>query len=297
MIPKNIHFINIGVRPFHFVHLLAILTAYKVNKDYKIYIHLTDEPTGQWWAKAKKYCTIKYIDRINSVFDNPIGNPAHMADVLRLKILSEMGGIYLDLDVVCINPFQKLLKNNFVMGLEPGSGLCNAVILSDSKSSFLKKWRDSYKTFDTNKWNYHSVKLPWIMSNNNKEEINIESKYSFFYPLAEDPAHLYLWGKRPTFNVILKRILKNILGYSYYSLFKRYDKLNLIKYKTFHLLFGQNWHYNKARNSYCIHLWEGFWKKPYLNEINPDYLLNNKNNFAKLMRQVIDENTIKELKK
>ena len=68
MIPKIIHFINIGSRPFSFIHFLAIYTAQKVNAGAEVYLHLTDEPTGQWWEKAKAYCTVKPTERIESIY-------------------------------------------------------------------------------------------------------------------------------------------------------------------------------------------------------------------------------------
>ncbi len=287
MIPKIIHFINIGSRPFSFIHFLAIYTAWKVNPSATIYMHMTDEPLGEWWQKAKPLCTINNVDRIESVFGNPISNPAHMADVIRLNMLEKFGGIYLDLDVVCINPFDALLENDFVMGVEPDSGLCNAVILADQNSAFLNRWKDNYRNFDTKRWNYHSVILPWKMSQEMSDQIRILDKYSFFYPQPQDPAHLYLWGLKPSLVQIIERLAKNALAYLYYRWVKDRDPLLLNRYGTFHLLHGEEWHYQKASKAYCIHLWEGFWRKPYLDQVNPDYLLNSQTSFARLMREVI----------
>ena len=71
----------------------------------------------------------------------------------------------------------------------------------------------------------------------------------------------------------------------------------LNRYGTFHLMHDVEWHYKKAANAFCIHLWEGFWRGPYLDEINPDYLLNNQSNFARLMRKVIGEEEILSFKR
>lgn len=293
MIPKIIHFINIGSRPFTFIHFLAIYTAWKVNADATIYMHLTDEPLGKWWEKARPLCTLNQVERVESIFGNPVSNPAHMADVIRLNMLEQYGGIYLDLDVVCINSFTPLLDKTFVMGQEPDSGLCNAVILSDKSASFLHQWKDNYRTFDTKKWNYHSVILPWKMSRAHPEQITILDKYSFFYPQPHDPAHLYLWGKKPSIFQAISRLGKNALAYFYYRWFKKSDSLLLNRYGTFHLLHGVDWHFRKASQAYCIHLWEGFWREPYLDKVDPDYLISSDSNFAKLMRNVIGVDEIK----
>lgn len=294
MIQKKIHFINIGQRPFLFVHFLAIFSAHRVNPDYEIIVHLTDEPYGKFWMLAKQYCRLNHVDRIESIFGNPISNPAHMADVIRLEALMKEGGIYLDLDVVCINPFDPLLNNEFVMGREPDSGLCNAVLLANPDATFLAKWYQNYRDFDTNRWNYHSVVLPAKMAAEDPSSITVLDKYSFFYPQAQDPAHLYLWGRKPSLNDILKRLVKNGLGVLYYGLIKR-DSQRMDRYLSFHLIHGARWHYSRARAAYAIHLWEGFWRVPYLDALDPEYLLTNNSNFARLMRDVLGEGAIEQL--
>ena len=48
------------------------------------------------------------------------------------------GGIYLDIDVISIFPFESLRKHNTVMGIEHDAGLCNAVILSRKTLSLFR---------------------------------------------------------------------------------------------------------------------------------------------------------------
>ncbi|MCP3670944.1 MAG: hypothetical protein GY814_11030, partial [Gammaproteobacteria bacterium] len=234
MIPSLIHFINIGSRPFSFVHFLAVYSAWKVNKPAEIYFHYTEEPQGDWWDRAKVMCTMNKVKRVNEIFGNPIENPAHMADVIRLQMLDELGGIYLDLDVVCLNSFAPLYQHSFVMGMEPGSGLCNAVLLSEPGSAFLRRWREEYRTFDTRRWNYHSVILPWKLARLYPEEIHVMDKYSFFYPLPDDPVHRYLWGQRPSLVDLSERLMKNLIRYGIYRLGRRNDPVKLALYSTFH---------------------------------------------------------------
>ncbi len=92
--------------------------------------------------------------------------------------------------MVCIRSFNDLLNKHCVMGEEhatlPGDeheryiGLCNAVILAESGSLFLKEWIDTYYRDYKSDWNYNSVITPCNISKYMKKHINIQPKQSFF---------------------------------------------------------------------------------------------------------------------
>ncbi|KAK3492506.1 uncharacterized protein B0T23DRAFT_143478 [Neurospora hispaniola] len=100
---------------------------------------------------------------------------AHLSDTLRLQILLEHGGIYLDIDVFAFRSFSPLLLSpgggggggrhwDTLLGYEGGSrwGLCNAVIVARPNATFIRRWLDTYENVDLEKeaWNYRSVLLP-----------------------------------------------------------------------------------------------------------------------------------------
>lgn len=111
---------------------------------------------------------------------------AHQADILRLAILQEEGGIYLDTDVIPLKPFTDLLYSprDVVMGHEGGNryGLCNAIILARPNSEFLQRWIASYATFQPSVWNYHSVRMPKLLQVQFPELICPLSPTVFFWP-------------------------------------------------------------------------------------------------------------------
>ena len=292
MIPNVIHFIYVGGRPFSFVHFLAVYTAWRVNRPRRIYFHHTEEPIGPWWEKARPFLELNRVPPVREIDGNPVKYPAHMADVIRLEMLQRHGGIYLDLDVVCLRPFDPLLQHDFVMGMEPGTGLCNAVILSRPNAAFLAAWRQQYRSFDARRWNHHSVILPWQMAQSMPEHIHVADKYAFFYPTHNDPVHRYLWGERPSPGALASRMLKNAARLITERLSGRRDAVRRAYYQTFHGLRGPEWHFRRASRSYCLHLWEGLWGEPYLKRVNPEYLLQASSNFARLLRAVL---TVSEL--
>ncbi len=284
-VPNVIHFIYLGGRPFSFVHFLAVYTAWKINQPDVIYFHHTELPSGQWWQKAMPFVTLNRVEPIHSIHGNPIKYLAHMADVIRLEQLAQHGGIYLDLDVICINPFTPLMQNKTVMGIEAGTGLCNAVIMAKPGAQFIHEWQKSYVDFDAKKWNYHSVIFPWALAQKLPEEVYIADQYAFFYPTHNDPIHGYLWDKKPAWKPRFIRILKNVIKLA----LGKHDQIRQAYYQTFHALRGKSWHMNQLRQAYSIHLWEGLWGEPYLNQLSPQYILNSKSNFAQIMREKISE--------
>ncbi len=292
MAPNLIHFIYVGGRTFSFIHFLAVYTAWKVNRPDHIYFHHTEEPTGQWWEKARPLLTLNRVEPVHEIHGNPIKFPAHMADVIRLAMLRRFGGIYLDLDIVCLRPFTPLLQNDFVMGIEPGTGLCNAVIIARHDAEFLGIWQEQYRSFDGNRWNHHSVVLPWQLAQAHPQHIHIADKYAFFYPTHNDPVHRYLWGERPTLRERLTRLSKNLVRLAAQSFVGRHDAIRQAYYHTFHAVHGREWHYHRARQSYCLHLWEGLWGEPYLKAVTPAYLRDSHSNFARLLRGVLSQSEI-----
>jgi hypothetical protein len=287
MTPNIIHFVYVGGRPFSFIHFLAVYSAWKVNRPDCLYFHHTEEPTGTWWEKARPLLTLNRVEPVHEVHGNPIKYPAHMADVIRLAMLRRFGGIYLDLDIVCLNPFAPLRENDFVMGVEPGAGLCNAVIIARHDARFLGLWQEQYRSFDNSRWNHHSVVLPWQLAQANPGLIHVADKYAFFYPTHNDPVHRYLWGERPAPRERLTRLAKNLCRMIAERFSGKHDAIRQAHYQTFHVLRGREWHFRRASQSYCLHLWEGLWGAPYLKAVTPAYLRNSPSNFARLLRDVL----------
>ncbi len=235
-IPNIIHFVY-GLVPqteeFHLYQYLAIYSAIKVNKPEQVYFYYSHEPYGYWWDKIKNSITLEKINPPQIIFKNKLQHYAHQADVVRLQKLYERGGIYLDIDTICVNSFSNLLGYDFVMDKQfsYGStesepyGLCNAVLLSKKESSFCKRWLDAYESFRSNGrddyWDEHSVILPHKLSKEFPNEIHVMEGNSFFYPLWDD--------------------IKNVL-------FNNHSSID-----------NQKNNYKKIiQNSYCIHLWDTY---------------------------------------
>lgn len=192
-IPNIIHFVY-GFKPqneeFELYRYIAIKSAIEVNNPEKVYFYYFYEPYGYWWDKIKPLLAIEHVQPPNEIFGNKVSHYAHQADIIRLKKLIERGGIYLDIDTICLKSFNDLLDNDFVMGIQNNSdgtgayGLCNAVMLSSPNSIFGTKWFDTYRTFRSHgrdeNWDEHSVLMPLKLSKEFPEHIKILGTNSFF---------------------------------------------------------------------------------------------------------------------
>lgn len=238
-IPNIIHFVY-GFKPqneeFELYRYIAIKSAIDVNNPEKVYFYYFYEPFGYWWDKIKPFLTLEHVQPPTEIFGNKISHYAHQADIIRLKRITERGGIYLDIDTICLKSFNDLLDNDFVMAIQNNSdgtdtyGLCNAVMLSAPNSIFGTKWFDTYRTFRSNgrdeNWDEHSVLMPLKLSMEFPEHIKILGKDSFFNPLWYD----------------IKNVLFN-------------ENISKDEYKKI------------INNNYCIHLWDTY-SHEYLKTLN-----------------------------
>jgi hypothetical protein len=183
-IPNILHFIygfKEQTQPFDLVKYISILSAYYLNRPEKVYFYYKFEPFGPLWEKIKPYLTLVPTDPPEVIFGNKVTRYAHKADIVRLQILNQMGGIYLDIDTICVRSLTPLLEYDFVMGIQGENyGLCNAIMMAKPNTEFGKNWMKSYESFN-GQWDLHSVKIPYNLSK--IYPITILPNDAFFYPL------------------------------------------------------------------------------------------------------------------
>lgn len=193
-VPDTVHFIwglTDGKAPhshFGFIEYLSIRSALVTLKPARIKLHYASlDPSNHWFQKVKDNVSLVYHNPEVGILENTQSwKAAHRADVLRLDILRKEGGIYMDLDVIALQCFDKILYNgkDITLGYEGGdrNGMANAVIVSRKGSKFISRWLHSYRSFRTSEWNDHSVKLPKEMAQRYPEEICTLSPVAFFWP-------------------------------------------------------------------------------------------------------------------
>jgi hypothetical protein len=248
-VPNIFHFC-FGLQPdatFGFLEYLAVKSAYEVNRPERIFFHCQHEPSGQWWEKTKGIVTLNRIEAPAEVFGRPLHHYAHRADIVRLMAILEHGGIYLDIDTLCIRPFADLRTHECVMGKQAKRhGLCNAVILSEPRGAFVAAWLDTYRTFrstgNDKYWCEHSVDMPATLSRRRdmRHRIKVLDERKFFFPLWSQMHHLFESEDESVF-----------------------------------------------QGSYCVHYWESLTRERWLNRITPENASKGTSNFSRFVRRVL----------
>jgi mannosyltransferase OCH1-like enzyme len=193
MIPNIVHF-NYGLIPqndnFLFVYYIAVLSCKLINNPDKIYFYYHYEPKGCWWDKTKELVDIIKIDIPNFIGKKPLKKVAHKSDIARMEALKKYGGIYLDIDTICIKSYKHLLNNCFFIGNEitesgKNMGLCNAIMGTEPEGSFITEWWDNYEEhFNPDGWQEASTFLPFQLSKINTN-LTILNPSTFLLPSWE----------------------------------------------------------------------------------------------------------------
>lgn len=133
---KNIHFIWIGSSiPEKYVD--NILKCKELNPDYKIYVWLDKQAP----EKLLNNVTCQDLTKFKSMHEeilNTISSNAGKADILRYEIVYRYGGIYSDVDVIFVKPFDDNFNKSFVSHINGYYNICNGCFGFNKSSKFLK---------------------------------------------------------------------------------------------------------------------------------------------------------------
>ena len=198
MIPNICHFV-FGFKEqdeeFLFCYYLAVYSAYIVNKPERINFFYHHEPHGKWWDKLK---TIPNLELIHIPIPTHIGKKeikktAHKADWVRMNVLFQHGGVYLDIDTICVRPWKELLKEKVVLGTQiPIPGICNAIMMTEPHSEFFKIWLENYEApFNPDGWEESSIFLPLKIMIQNFDKVTMKNPDTFFIPHFKETQKIF----------------------------------------------------------------------------------------------------------
>ncbi|XP_077999694.1 uncharacterized protein LOC144452471 [Glandiceps talaboti] len=179
VVPNIAHYVWFGNQSFRFDHLISMLSAYRIMQADKIIFHTDIEPSGQYWEETKrlvKNLIIRQIEQPYSVYDIKLrrANLQHKADIARLQILQQYGGVYMDNDVIVVKSLEPLRHYDFVMGRESEVSLNNGIILARNDSAFLRWYYKGYKFYNRTCWTCDSILYPNALAIQYPRLIHIE---------------------------------------------------------------------------------------------------------------------------
>ena len=131
MIPKVIHYVWVGGKPLTPLAERCIESWKKYCKDYEI--KRWDETNFD--ISSHPFCKEAYENK----------KWAFVSDYIRLKVLYEEGGIYMDTDVETIKPLDEYLEHPAFSGFECTKKIPTGIIASEKHNPWVKKMLDYYK--------------------------------------------------------------------------------------------------------------------------------------------------------
>jgi hypothetical protein len=196
-IPKIIHLLYFGETEFYNYHSRCVKSVITNIPNHKIIIYNSKEPANNpLWDEIKQYPQIEIKPiHVPEYFDGfKLTHFQYKADVVRLEVLYEHGGVYLDLDMLIIKNFEELFESNkdFYISKEcnsEDSGLINAFMACKPKNEFIKIWLDGFKSgLRMGSWAYHIQNTNKILIDKNPHfriKYNIEIMENIhFFPIS-----------------------------------------------------------------------------------------------------------------
>ncbi len=175
----NIHLVWVkGYREYSMIQYLAVRAAYELQVKERqscICIYNDIEPeNNEWWEKTKEYASIVHVTPPKYINGKYVPHPQHIADIMRICIIYEFGGMYIDTDLLLIKSVHELIQSldkyvfshrmlaydgtlnsshpkddefsNVIMCKETNNKIWNGLIIAKPYNSFLRRWIREYET-------------------------------------------------------------------------------------------------------------------------------------------------------
>jgi hypothetical protein len=206
-IPNVYHFV-FGLRPqtepFHLMFYLCLASCLAVNRPDRVRFYYQHEPHGPLWDRIRPALDLVPIEPARwletyQYSDEQVARYryAHLADLIRLQVLAEHGGIYADMDTLFLQPIpESWFSRQFILGHErppdprgQSGSLCNAWIASAPGAEFGRRWLAGMADAFDGSWSNHSTQLPYRMALETPDLLDVEPATAFC-ALDWTPRHL-----------------------------------------------------------------------------------------------------------
>ena len=143
LIPKIIHIVWLGS---------------KIPKEYLYNIKTFKKLNPNWEVRIWQDKQIEIEKFVNQDLINKMPTFAAKVDIIRLEILYKYGGLYTDIDSICLKPIDKLVSNKTIFGMHDIDGwIANGTLGSIKNHEAFKKLVFNLKEHIKNSDNKHTL--------------------------------------------------------------------------------------------------------------------------------------------
>jgi hypothetical protein len=206
--------------------MLAVMAAKAYGKFDKILMHNNRPPEGNpHWDRVAHLFELVPTEPPALVGSIPLEYVQYQSDVLRLNIIIEHGGYYLDTDTLVLRNLSVFGDRKLTLCRESPDSIAMAPIIAKPGSEFLKLWRDKIPEYmASGKWASHAVNLPHDLAAQNPYLCVVESQ-ELFFPMDLRENYLLLEAiKHPQ---VFKRMFNAYAIHAYETYFRgQFDHIN-----------------------------------------------------------------------
>jgi hypothetical protein len=205
----SFHFVWVkGYRTYSIIQYLAVRAALDMNPGYKLLIYNDEEPVNnEWWELTKRYATVLRIKPPKIINGKTIPYAQHIADIMRICIIYEFGGIYIDADLLMVKPLEILLSSvqketDLVMCKETDNKIWNGFIATkEPRNCFLERWIKEYETKYGDEiggcwWAGLSVETPMRLYKESENDLHLVDTHNFLpFGFYDDTIYREDWSE------------------------------------------------------------------------------------------------------
>ena len=152
IVPNIFHLLYLQTTQIQFYQAINIYSIFLNHKPDLIYIHCDNcSLHGHYWEEInlikdlKKIIKVKQIQFHRTIFGKEFGwINHHRSDVLRLLVLMNYGGIYVDNDIYVVNSLNQYRKLEITVSWD-GECIGNQVMIANRNARLLKAHFDAYR--------------------------------------------------------------------------------------------------------------------------------------------------------
>lgn len=167
LVPNIVHFVLLkeNTTELDFISATCILAAFLNQNPQKVVLHTNAQHFhGKYWNITSTILGSKLhkssVSRPTHVFGSPLSSIFHASDVIRIKVLQEEGGIFLDLDTFLVRPLDEFFKYDVTLGWPKDQNIGTQIILAKPQAKFINLWLQSYKDYRASMWYYNAGEAP-----------------------------------------------------------------------------------------------------------------------------------------
>ena len=182
-IPDHVHQPWTGGATMRWEQVLAVASVRFLGKPkrFTVYYDVPPKDTQQW------RCACTFADACvqrasrTEIHGQPIAYAAHKSDLMRIDLLEEHGGVYVDHDAFVLGSLDELrrctvpqMRAGYEFFSRDKHKMNNGVLLARKGARFLSLWRESYRQYRRDVWDHNSCIASFELAARHPELVHLD---------------------------------------------------------------------------------------------------------------------------